>query len=135
MSRRKQRNHTAPAEGEAQVSIRQQTARVWALGGSGLLGASLSCSLMSRSPLWPVVATVGLTVVGAIAQHTPDLVRALVRRMTLRTTLREVRQFAREDLLSAKISPQQLLKLAAEIHRLTLENRPTQSHDDRRDSN
>ncbi|MBV1935941.1 hypothetical protein [Streptomyces sp. BV286] len=134
MSRRIQHNRTAsPAEGEQHCSHRpQRFVHVTALAGSGLSSAALSWSLLSHSPVWAAVVagSVGVVAVtGIIAPHTPHLVRALIWRLTLRTVLREVRQFAREDLLTEKITPKDLMKLAAKVHRSTLENHPTQSRD------
>lgn len=136
MSRRIQHHRPAPTEGEQQLTaLRRQLIGARALAGSGLSGTVLSTALLSHSPLWAVVTAAGVTVVGVMARHTPDLVRIVIWRLTLRTALREVRQFAREDLLSAKISPQELMNLAADTHRLTLENNPTQLRDNRGNDN
>lgn len=132
MSRRTQHHRTAPAKGEQQSTTpRRQLVRVTALASSGLSGAALSTAALSHSLPWAVVTATGLTVVGVIARHTPDLVRIVIWRLALRTALQEVRQFAREDLLSEKISPQELMNLAADVHRRTLENNPMQPRDNR----
>lgn len=136
MSRRIQHRRPSPTKGEQQLTTpRRQLIRVTALAGSGLSGAAVSTALPSQSLPWAVVTAAGVTVVGVIARHTPDLVRVAIWRLALRTALREVRQFAREDLLSAKISPQELMNLAADVHRLTLENNPTQPRDNRSNEN
>ncbi|MEU0414510.1 hypothetical protein ABZ307_43010 [Streptomyces griseorubiginosus] len=130
MSRRIQRHRNAPAEGEQQpATVRRPLIQVSTLAGSGLSGAALSMTLVNHSLPWALATAAGVTVVGAVARHTPALVRIVIWRLALRTTLREVRQFAREDLLSAKISPQELMNLAADVQRLTLENNPTQPRD------
>lgn len=136
MSRRIQHHRNAPAEGEQQpTTVRRQLIQVTALTGSGLSGAALSMALLGHSLPWAVVTAASVTVVGAIARHTPDLVRIVIWRLALRTALREVRQFAREDLLSEKISPQELMNLAANVQRLTLENSPAQPQNNRGNEN
>ncbi|MFC8678073.1 hypothetical protein [Streptomyces sp. BK205] len=136
MSRRTQHHRNAPTEGEQQpATVRRQLIHVTTLASSGLSGAALSMTLLSHSLPWAMVTVAGLTVVAAIARRTPELVRIVIWRLALRTALREVRQFAREDLLSEKISPQDLMNLAADVHRLTLENNPAQPHDNRRNDN
>ncbi|MFJ9250282.1 hypothetical protein [Streptomyces sp. NPDC101776] len=136
MSRRTQHHRPTPTEGEQQLTtLRHRLIRAKALKGSGLSGITLSTALLSHSLPWAVVTAAGVTVVSVIARHTPDLARIVIWRLTLRTALREVRQFAREDLLSAKISPQELMNLAADVHRLTLENNPTQPRDNRGNDN
>jgi hypothetical protein len=139
MSRRVQHPRTAPAEGgQRRTTGPRQRIAVTALTGSGLSGAALSWSLLSHSPLWAVAAsgvTGVLAVAGAATRHTPDLVRAWNQRSDLRTVLREVREFAREDLLSAKITPQELLKLAGDVHRQALENRSAEPQENGRNDN
>ncbi|MGC0344387.1 hypothetical protein [Streptomyces sp. SLBN-8D4] len=136
MSRRIRHHRNTPAEGEQQpATVRRQLIPVTALTGSGLSGAALSMALLHHSLPWAVVTAAGVTVVGAIARHTPDLVRIVIWRLALRSALRDVRQFAREDLLSEKISPQDLLHFAADVHRRTLENNPTPPRDNRGNDN
>ncbi|MGQ4389907.1 hypothetical protein [Streptomyces sp. SAS_270] len=136
---RVQRNRTTSAEGKQQCPARpRRLLPATALTGSGLSGAALSWSLLGHSPMWAVAAggfSGVLAVTGAAARHTPDLVRAWIWRLSLRAVLREVRQFAREDLLSAKITPQELMKLAGDVHQRTLENQPAEPRDDHGDDN